>query len=180
MPKPLIGQDSNICFGKPRIIGTGIPVEAVVDRFMAGETIFELLGDYDIYQPQIEAAIRHQLKEDEEILDLDGLQDYVRELSESNDIWKREQSTIVNFFIVAVSGEAGELANKWKKVLRGDFELNFDEFAEEAADVLVYCLLLMSALSRGAKSSVMKKLEIVKKRVEAGGFGERPGEKGNN
>lgn len=47
----------------------------------------------------------------------------------------------LGYCLLGLSGEAGELANKYKKVLRGDKELSSElksEMAKEAGDVLWY------------------------------------------
>lgn len=78
------------------------------------------------------------------------------------------------FYAIGVAGEAGELMNLLKKIKRGDFELNKEEIAEETADIITYCFLLLSALGMDAEKTLMDKFEKVNKRLEAGGFGKRP------
>lgn len=48
----------DICFGAPHLEGTRIRVEAVVSRFVAGETIAELAEDYEISAWEVEAMVR--------------------------------------------------------------------------------------------------------------------------
>lgn len=57
----MIVQDDKHCFGKPRIEGTGIPVEMIVSRFTAGDSIDTLTDDYNISQMQVEEALRYYL-----------------------------------------------------------------------------------------------------------------------
>ncbi len=78
------------------------------------------------------------------------------------------------FYAIGVAGEAGELMNLLKKVKRGDFQLNKEEIAEETADIITYCFLLLSALDVDPEKTIMDKFEKVNKRLEAGGFGKRP------
>ena len=78
------------------------------------------------------------------------------------------------FYAIGVAGEAGELMNLLKKVKRGDFPLNKAEVAEETADIITYCFLLLSALGMDPEKTIMEKFEKVNKRLEAGGFGKRP------
>lgn len=52
--------DPRISFGKPTLVGSGVPTEAIADRFAAGESITELAEDYDRPVEQIESAIRYE------------------------------------------------------------------------------------------------------------------------
>ena len=56
----LVQIDPWIAFGKPTLVGTGIPTEVISDRFHAGESITELISDYDRSPKEIEAAIRYE------------------------------------------------------------------------------------------------------------------------
>ncbi|MCH7927409.1 MAG: DUF433 domain-containing protein [Candidatus Dadabacteria bacterium] len=51
----------DISFGRPVLIKTGIPVDVIAERYQAGETIKELMTDYDRSQEEIEEAIRCEL-----------------------------------------------------------------------------------------------------------------------
>jgi uncharacterized protein (DUF433 family) len=53
--------DPEIGFGRPVLSGTGIPTLVVADRYKAGESISELVRDYDRPQEEIEEAIRCEL-----------------------------------------------------------------------------------------------------------------------
>lgn len=44
--------------GRPCLDGTGVPVDALVDRFVAGESLAELAEDYRLSLPRVEAAVR--------------------------------------------------------------------------------------------------------------------------
>lgn len=44
--------------GRPCLSETGIPVDAVSDRFVAGESIHDLADDYAVEPATIEAALR--------------------------------------------------------------------------------------------------------------------------
>lgn len=55
----MIQTDSKICFGKPHI--RGIPVDVIVGRFRAGESIGELAHDYHLDTGEIEEALRYWL-----------------------------------------------------------------------------------------------------------------------
>jgi uncharacterized protein (DUF433 family) len=58
-PKPVV-IDPEISFGRPVLVGTGIPTETVAERFNAGETIDELAEDYGRRRDEIEEAIRFE------------------------------------------------------------------------------------------------------------------------
>ena len=47
-----------VSFGRPVIANTGIPIEVVSERFLAGESIEELADDYNLSPSAIEQAIR--------------------------------------------------------------------------------------------------------------------------
>ena len=55
-----VAIDPMVAFGRPVLIGTGIPTEVVADRFNAGESIDELAEDYGRTRGEIEEAIRFE------------------------------------------------------------------------------------------------------------------------
>ena len=57
----LIFIDPNISFGRPVIANKGIPVDVIAERYKAGESISDLMLDYDCEQKEIEEAIRFEL-----------------------------------------------------------------------------------------------------------------------
>jgi uncharacterized protein (DUF433 family) len=57
----LIVIDPHIAFGQPVIVGTGIRTATIAGRYKAGESISELVDDYDLEPFQIEEAIRCEL-----------------------------------------------------------------------------------------------------------------------
>ncbi len=61
-PKPVL-IDPRISFGRPVLSIVNIPVEIVIERYKAGETVSELVGDYECNREKIEDAIRCQLWE---------------------------------------------------------------------------------------------------------------------
>ena len=61
-PKSIL-IDPKISFGRPILSIINIPVEIIIERYRAGETISELTGDYECNQEKIEEAIRCQLWE---------------------------------------------------------------------------------------------------------------------
>lgn len=62
-PDPrLVIIDPSISFGRPVILGTGIPTSIIAERFEAGEKIEMLVEDYGRTQEEIEEAIRWQFQ----------------------------------------------------------------------------------------------------------------------
>jgi uncharacterized protein (DUF433 family) len=47
-----------ISFGRPVVVGTGIPVTAIYERYRAGDSVSELARDFDLNISAIEEAIR--------------------------------------------------------------------------------------------------------------------------
>ena len=48
----------DVCFGRPVIFGTRIPVEEIKGRFSAGESIRDMAEDFGLGPDKIEEAIR--------------------------------------------------------------------------------------------------------------------------
>jgi uncharacterized protein (DUF433 family) len=53
--------DPHISYGRPVLVGTGIPTAIVAERYKAGESIDELAEDYGRSRNEIEEAIRCEL-----------------------------------------------------------------------------------------------------------------------
>jgi uncharacterized protein (DUF433 family) len=53
--------DPEVQFGRPVLVGTGIPTLVIADRYKAGESIAELARDYDRAEEEIQEAIRCEL-----------------------------------------------------------------------------------------------------------------------
>jgi uncharacterized protein (DUF433 family) len=53
--------DPEVQFGRPVLVGTGIPTLVIADRCKAGESIAELARDYDRAEEEIQEAIRCEL-----------------------------------------------------------------------------------------------------------------------
>lgn len=60
----LIVIDPAIRFGRPVVTGTSVPVEMIVERFDAGDSIDALAADYVLSKEQIEEALRSRPKAD--------------------------------------------------------------------------------------------------------------------
>jgi uncharacterized protein (DUF433 family) len=54
--------DPNISFGKPVLVGTGIPTSVIAGRYKTGESIDDLADDYGRNRLEIEEAIRCELQ----------------------------------------------------------------------------------------------------------------------
>jgi uncharacterized protein (DUF433 family)/DNA-binding transcriptional MerR regulator len=52
--------DPRIQFGRPCLLGTGVPTEVIGERFQAGETIESIAADYGVTSRQVEDAIRYE------------------------------------------------------------------------------------------------------------------------
>ena len=61
-PKVIV-IDPRVSFGRPVLVGTGIPTAVIADRYKAGESIDELARDYQRGRLEIEEAIRCELAE---------------------------------------------------------------------------------------------------------------------
>lgn len=80
-------------------------------------------------------------------MDMTEFQDATLETAVYPDKGRRTRAAI-NYCVVGLCGEAGELANKWKKVLRGDKDDELDGLAKELRDVLWYTVRAMDELGR--------------------------------
>lgn len=56
-PKRII-IDPTVSFGRPVLVGTGIPTSVIYERFMAGDSTNYLAEDYKVDQEKVEDAIR--------------------------------------------------------------------------------------------------------------------------
>lgn len=63
MTRALFSQNDDVCWGDVVFAGTRIPVDSVIDRFVAGESLRSIREDYDgITEAHVEAALRLGLK----------------------------------------------------------------------------------------------------------------------
>jgi uncharacterized protein (DUF433 family) len=51
-----------VSFGKPVIVGTGLPTRVVAERFKAGDSIPDIAADYGRKEEEIDDAIRYELR----------------------------------------------------------------------------------------------------------------------
>ena len=54
----IIVMNPGVCFGRPVIAGTGIPVSSIYERYKAGDSVAELARDFRLDTSAIEEAIR--------------------------------------------------------------------------------------------------------------------------
>jgi uncharacterized protein (DUF433 family) len=54
--------DAFVSFGKPVLVGTGIPTSIIAERWETGESIAEIAADYERSDKEIEEALRYELK----------------------------------------------------------------------------------------------------------------------
>jgi uncharacterized protein (DUF433 family) len=59
--EPRIVADPDHCFGAPRLVGSRVPVHALVDRFVAGDTVHALAWDFKLTCDDVEEALRFGL-----------------------------------------------------------------------------------------------------------------------
>lgn len=55
-----ISIDPLISFGRPTIVGTGVPTDVIAGRFYAGDSLEKLATDYGITEEKIEEALRYE------------------------------------------------------------------------------------------------------------------------
>ena len=56
--RKVVSIDPRRAFGRPTIIGRGLTVEVIADRFKAGDSIDLLVKDYELSKDQVEVALR--------------------------------------------------------------------------------------------------------------------------
>jgi uncharacterized protein (DUF433 family) len=54
--------DPQLAFGRPVLVGTGIPTAVLADRYRAGESMDDLAGDYGCARDLIEEAVRCEMR----------------------------------------------------------------------------------------------------------------------
>jgi len=58
----LIVIDPQVSFGRPVLVGTGVPTSVVAERYKAGDSVEDLASDYGRERLEIEEAIRCELQ----------------------------------------------------------------------------------------------------------------------
>lgn len=56
----LVVLDPAVRFGRPTLVGYGVPTDTLVERFRAGDSPTELADDYDVPLPAVLEAIRYE------------------------------------------------------------------------------------------------------------------------
>ncbi|MCI0589834.1 MAG: DUF433 domain-containing protein [Planctomycetes bacterium] len=56
---PRVTVDPAVCFGKPVIAGTRVPVAAVVEELSEGATVEEVCREYDLAPEDVRAALAY-------------------------------------------------------------------------------------------------------------------------
>ena len=90
----------------------------------------------------------------------------------SNFIWNKkidkDTMNVLEFIVLGLAGEVGELANLTKKIVRGDY--NYDdklpEIKEEAVDIFIYLLKLINQMDIDIEKEYMKKIQKNKERFK--------------
>ncbi len=92
------------------------------------------------------------------------------EVTSNNDrLWPEWRDVPHWYWVLCISGEAGELANKLKKIFRAEWgwrgkTAKFDDLVEELADIQIYLYLLAGKLSINLEKETQKKIGIVNDR----------------
>ena len=75
----------------------------------------------------------------------------------------------LQFLVLSLAGEVGEMANCVKKVIRGDEQYlsSKHRITEELADVFIYVLKLAYQMNVDLEGSYLQKLEINKSRFKS-------------
>ncbi len=98
------------------------------------------------------------------IEDLIKAQDEFDSKHDSNFIWNKkidkDTMNVLEFIVLGLAGEVGELANLTKKIIRGDytFDEKLPELKEEATDVLIYLLKLINQMDINSEEEYFKKI----------------------
>lgn len=58
--RKIVAIDPYVSFGRPIIHGTGIPTDAIADRFWGGDSIDDLIDDFKVDKTAIEYALRYE------------------------------------------------------------------------------------------------------------------------
>ena len=93
-------------------------------------------------------------------LTLNGYQKEAREFA----LYPEEASVV--YPALGLAGEAGEVAEKVKKTIRGDKDLDKDEVAKELGDVLWYIANLASDIGISLDTIAAKNIEKLRSRME--------------
>ena len=75
----------------------------------------------------------------------------------------------LQFLVLSLAGEVGEMANCVKKVVRGDekYTTSKERIAEELTDVFIYVLKLAYQMNIDLEENYLRKLEINEERFKS-------------
>ncbi len=59
MAEPEIISDPEIMLGKPVVAGTRVTVEFILEQLAAGETVEQIMDQYDLTRQQVYSALRY-------------------------------------------------------------------------------------------------------------------------
>lgn len=90
--------------------------------------------------------------------------EFVKRAQEKGNFQSREE--IQRFLALAIAGEAGELANFFKKQWRGD-DIDKEDIAMELADIYTYVRHLCDYLDIDLEQAAKEKAEIVNQRLKS-------------
>lgn len=81
---------------------------------------------------------------------------------------KEDSLEALEFLLICMIGELGELSNIVKKVIRGDFPLadKKEQLEEEVADTFIYLLKICNKMNIDLEENFLKKLERNKTRFK--------------
>lgn len=115
--------------------------------------------------PTAQLVARVREGSDVERITFDSFQETNRRRCE--EVWHSVEDWPPEMWALAIAGEAGELANLAKKVVRGDFTLEEarQDMLGEVADVMTYCDLLMTRLGANTYDEVWRKFDEVSART---------------
>lgn len=54
----VVSVDPQVSFGRPTVVDSGVPVEVLLERFRAGDTIEQLASDYRVAASRVEDVVR--------------------------------------------------------------------------------------------------------------------------
>jgi NTP pyrophosphatase (non-canonical NTP hydrolase) len=95
-----------------------------------------------------------------------------QEMAKSTAIYDKQHKIL--YPALGLAGEAGEVANKVKKLIRDGYEKNKDyrkEVASEIGDVLWYCAVLASDIGCDLETIVNNNIVKLKDRMDRGVIG---------
>jgi len=81
---------------------------------------------------------------------------------------REDDLEVLEFLLVCIIGELGELSNIVKKAMRGDFPLTAkkEQLEEEVADIFTYLLKICNKMNIDLEETFLKKLERNKVRFK--------------